>query len=399
MKPGLDRMNKGLDLLGLSPVEIPVVQIVGTNGKGSTACFLEILARTHGLKTGLYTSPHLVSVRERIRVNNCLLSDDIWLDAAGQVVERCRGIDLTYFEVLTLMAVLIFQRERVDLAVIEAGLGGRHDATSALTPVVNVFTPVGLDHTLILGNTLKEIAADKAMAMKKGPVVISRQEPAVMDVFKSRADETGADIYPVPDYFYFQKEQMRSSDRPEMVVRTGDIGLKGLFQLDNAATALLSWKAFAEKKGVIPDIQLCLRALKEAFWPGRMHIIQEYPMVVLDGAHNPQAMKALKKGLIAMGIKPRTVIFSCVKDKDVGQLVEIVNSLGAENIFIPEIRENPRAMPKEELAALFRPHAFPMDNVIKYLSGFKKEEAPVLVCGSLYLLGEIYSAFPGWMER
>jgi len=399
MELDLGRTCKGLEALGIRPNDIPAVQIVGTNGKGSTACFLEVLARSHGLKTGLYTSPHLISVRERIRINNCFLPHDLWLDAANEVLGRCRGLGPTYFEVLTLMAVLIFKQEKVDLAVMEAGLGGRYDATSALTPVVNVFTPVGLDHTLILGNTKEKIAMDKSMAMKKGPVVIAGQEEAVMDVFMSRADNLGAKVYQLQDLFCFDNGQLKSVLMPEMVLKTSDIGLKGFFQLGNAATALLAWKVFAEKKGFVSDHNLCVLALKEAFWPGRVHFVQKDPMVILDGAHNPQGMEALKTALKEMGIHPKTIVFSCLRDKNVEQLIDMVRDFCPENVFIPDIIENPRAMPRQELAALFGKPAVPLDDTAKYLRRLKQEEAPVLVCGSLYLLGEIYAAFPVWMER
>jgi dihydrofolate synthase / folylpolyglutamate synthase len=397
MKLGLERMNKGLGILRINPGEIPCVQIVGTNGKGSTACFLESLARSHGLKTGLYTSPHLVSLRERIRINNCFLPDDIWLDAANEVVGRCNGLDLTYFEVLTLMAALIFKGQKVDLAVMEAGIGGRHDATTAFHPAVNIFTPVGLDHTRILGNTLEEISLDKSMAMKTGPVVMARQDRAVLEVFKTRADETGADVFYVSDYFDFTGDGFRFRPMPEITLKIADIGLKGFYQVENAATALLAWNVFRQSPGCEMVSVRCKKGLKNAFWPGRLHFVRKSPLVIMDGAHNQQAMEALKTALEQMGIKPATIIFSCLEDKDPGRLIDIVRGMGADRVLIPDIKDNPRAMPKKELAGLFGPGARPLDDVVKYLSRITKKEAPVLVCGSLYLLGEIYAAFPKWM--
>lgn len=399
LEMGLERMNKGLDILGISPEDIPVVQIVGTNGKGSTACFLEILARLSGFKTGLYTSPHLVSVKERIRVNNFQLPDDVWLDTANEVSGSCSGLDLTYFEFLTLMAALIFKMEKVNLAVMEAGLGGRYDATSAFHPAVNILTPVGLDHTHILGSTLEEIAMDKSLAMRKGPVVTANQSLGVMDVFKSRAEKIGADIYEVKDYFDFTGDCLRLRSVQEMFLKGSEMGLKGFYQLENAAAALLAWRIFAEKKGKTFDPDLCALALKNAFWPGRMHFVSQDPMVILDGAHNPQGMEALARALGEMGIKPETIVFSCLKDKNVGEMVEIVQSFKAGNIFIPDIKANPRAMPKEELVLLFGQRAYPLRSVKEYLAGLRNEDAPVLVCGSLYLLGDIYADFPRWLQR
>ncbi len=396
---GLERMNKGLVLIGYHPGSLPSVQIVGTNGKGSTACFLEILARFHGLKTGLYTSPHFVSVKERIRVNNEYLSDETWLDAANDVLAGCRGLHLTYFEFLTLMSVLIFQREKVDLAIMEAGLGGRYDATSALHTRINVFTPVGHDHTHVLGNTLEEISADKSMAMKKGPVVIARQSPAVMDVLMSRADKIGANVCLVRDNFDFSGDCFRLRTSPEIVIKSSEIGLKGFFQLENAAVSLLVWKVFTQKMKKTFDPDCCVLALKSAFWPGRMHFAVQDPMVILDGAHNPQGMEALSRALEEMAIKPETIVFSCLKDKNVGQLIEIIQGLKARNLFIPDIKANPRTMPKEELVLLFKQKASPLHNLKEFLDALIKNDAPVLVCGSLYLLADIYTVFPHWLKR
>ncbi len=397
MKPGLERMNKGLVLLGISPGEIPVVQIVGTNGKGSTACFLESMARCHGLKTGLYTSPHLVSVKERIRINNRRLSNDLWLDAAGRVLVRCSGLDLSYFEVLTLMAALVFKNEQVDLAVMEAGLGGRLDATSAFIPEVSVFTPVGLDHTGILGTTLRAIALDKSLAMKNGPAVIARQDPGVLEVFTKRAHETGAGVYHVSECVEFSEDRFFLQQRPEISVRKTDLGLKGFYQADNAAAALLAWDVLARVRGLEVDPVCCRQGLKNAFWPGRLHFVRDNPLVIMDGAHNQQALLALKIALEQMGIKPSTIIFSCLEDKDPGLLAGIVRDMGAVRILVPEIRDNPRAMPGKKLAGLLGPGARFLDDVPGYLSRLPQEEAPVLVCGSLYLLGEIFAAFPKWM--
>ncbi|MFP4110868.1 MAG: bifunctional folylpolyglutamate synthase/dihydrofolate synthase [Desulfonatronovibrio sp.] len=399
MELGLERMHKALDVLGIAPDQVPCVQIVGTNGKGSTACFLESLARSSGLKTGLYTSPHLVSVRERIRINRELVSEEVWVIAANHVLDCCQGLELTYFELLTVMAVRLFDQEGIDLAIMEAGLGGKYDATSALTPVMNVFTPVARDHTPILGNTLEEIARDKSMAMKQGPVIAAGQNPVVMDVLRARAGDMGADMYPVSDYFDFDQNQLKFRLMPGLSLKEEDIGLKGYYQLENAAGALLAWKILADIREYRSDVDKCVSALKTAFWPGRLHVVQQSPMIILDGAHNVHALQALKNSLRKMKIKPATIIFSCLMDKDVQDMVKEIKYLGARQILIPEIRDNPRAMPVQKLVTLFGHDACPLAAPEKYLAALTADHAPVLVCGSLYLLGQIYSAFPQWLER
>ncbi len=399
MKPGLERMNKCLEMLDLSSLNVTVVQIVGTNGKGSTACFLESLARHNSLKTGLYTSPHLVSVKERILVNRVLLHEEVWVEAANVVYHNCGHCNLSYFEFLTIMAVFIFEQEQVDLAIMEAGLGGHHDATSAVNPALNVFTQVGLDHTHILGKTVEEISKDKSMAMRGGSAVLARQDKASMDIFKARGKEVGAELFSVPDFFDFSSDSLKFRLLPEMTFSEDDLGLKGNYQKDNAATALLAWYILAETQDYESDIDDCAAGLKNAFWPGRMHIAQRLPMVILDGAHNVSSMKALKYALEMMEVRPATVIFSCMKDKDVMGLTEVVTSFGADNILVQDIRDNPRAMPGKELAAMLGACASVLDDTEKYLTGLTAHQSPVLICGSLYLLGYIYALFPEWLER
>ena len=399
MKLGLERMKKGLELLGIRPDGVPLVQIVGTNGKGSTACFLEAIARKHGLRTGLYTSPHLVSPKERIRVNSSVLSGAVWLDAANRVLEACRCLDLSYFEFLTLMAVLIFRQEKVDLAIMEAGLGGRHDATSALDPVLNVFTSTGLDHTHILGSTLEKIAMDKSMAMKGAPAVLARQEAEAMEVFRARALKTGAVIHSVQDHFHFERGGLSVKAFTEIGPEFCLNGFEGSYQMENAALALLGWKVLAAQAGYPFDPWACASGLKTAFWPGRLHLVSRNPLVMLDGAHNTQAMTALKASLDALGIRPGTIVFSCLGDKDVVGMSAVLEDMGAETLLIPSIGENPRAMPARELVLRLGGRASVLEDAAGYLRGLKKDNGPVLVCGSLYLLGEIYRAFPGWLRR
>ncbi|RQD65492.1 MAG: bifunctional folylpolyglutamate synthase/dihydrofolate synthase [Desulfonatronovibrio sp. MSAO_Bac4] len=397
MDLGLERMHAGIELLGGQP-HYPAVQIVGTNGKGSTACFLESLARCSRLKTGLFTSPHLVHFRERIRIDSELLSEEAWVVAANKVYGLCRELNLTYFELLTIIGLEIFREQQIDLAVLEAGLGGRFDATSAITPALNIFTRIGLDHISVLGSNLEEIARDKSMAMKKGPVIIARQDGQALNVLLNRAEQVGADVFLVDEFFEFVGTEAVLRDFPEIMIISRELGLKGRHQLDNAATAILAWKVLCSEYGYVFDLQNCLAGLKKAFWPGRMHIVRNEPVVILDGAHNCQAFEALKDSLEDMKIRPETIIFSCMKDKDLSNLVKAVKEMGALEILVPDIKDNPRAMSKCDLAAMIGNKAKPLDNIVEFLKNIDNDQGPVLVCGSLYLIGEVYAAFPEWME-
>ncbi len=238
MDLGLDRMkNAIMSSMGFTR-RPPIIQIVGTNGKGSTACFLEALIRHHGLKTGLYTSPHLISMKERIRINYSTLSDNSWLESANDLFAICHENRLTYFEVLTLMAVHIFEKNSVDVIILEAGLGGRYDATTAFSTAFNVFTPLGLDHTGILGSSIEEIARDKSMAMKGSPAVVSKQDKKVMEILKGRARDVKSDIYLIDDYFYFADDCFKFKSNYDLELDQSDLGIKGFYQMENAATDL-----------------------------------------------------------------------------------------------------------------------------------------------------------------
>lgn len=399
MDLGLDRMKRAIESsLGFSR-KSPIVQIVGTNGKGSTACFLEALARSHGLKTGLYTSPHLTSIKERIRVNFNTLSDSSWLESANELLTTCHENRLTYFEVLTLMAVQIFEKHSVDVIILEAGLGGRYDATTAFSAALNVFTPVGLDHTGILGSSIEEIARDKSMAMRGSPAVVSKQDKKVMEVLKGRARDVKADIYSVDEYFYFGGDCFKFRSGHDLTLNHSDLGLKGFYQMENAATALLTWEILSRQMGHGLNDKICARALKESFWPGRMHAVQENPLIILDGAHNEQALLSLKNALEKLGLNFRTVVFACLADKNVKELCGIVKQLGAEKVFVTDIKNNPRAMPGEDMVPLLGSGAVYLSDVNAFLADLKEEDGPVLVCGSLYLLGMVYEAFPEWLVR
>lgn len=394
IKPGLDRMRQGLDKLGRPDRDVFIIQVVGTNGKGSAACFLESLAREHGLLTGLYTSPHLISVRERIMVAEKKVSRKIWAETAAEIASGCGNLNFSYFEFLTLMAVLIFRKMKVDLAVMEAGLGGSFDATSALDQDFHVFTRVGLDHTRILGSTTEEIARDKAGAMSGSPAVIARQEPVVMEIFRQRAAQVGTRLYSTRDWFVFEKDRLKQKDEPGAEIPLSCLGLAGPHQLDNAAAALLAWKKILKSVQMEYDHKLCLAGLKKAFWPGRMQVINTSPLIILDAAHNPQALLALKKALEISGIKPRTMIFSCLADKEVADMAEIIKGFRAQRIFVPALDAGERSCDPELLCRQLGPSACPALEFPEILARMKPEEGPVLVCGSLYLLGLVYARFP-----
>ncbi|MCL1939501.1 MAG: bifunctional folylpolyglutamate synthase/dihydrofolate synthase [Desulfovibrionaceae bacterium] len=428
MTPGLERMRDVLKRLGLVRPPYAVIQVVGTNGKGSTATMLERLAREHGLRTGLHTSPHFVSVRERVRVNGAMLSGEAWT-ALGNALMRQGGEALSYFEFVTCLATLAFAQAGADVAVMETGLGGTFDATTALEADLLVFTPFDLDHQAVLGATLREIAADKAGAIRPGkPAVSAPQRPearAELDRVARERDTFVQEIFP-------EKGGLK-------------LRLHGEHQQDNARLALAAWRVLlrSAQRGALPApvsatlVTLCepkpdveARALASAWLPGRMQYLPArvaepdmfspcalgWPPLLLDGAHNSHGLAALGLSLSRAGIAPLAVVFSCLGDKDLDTMLPHLRALATGLIVAPPIADNPRAMPAAELAARIGLNAFPADSLTQALEIAARHMAdrmpevfdpacararqhPLLLCGSLYLLGAFYALRPDALEN
>jgi len=435
MTPGLERMRDTLKRLGLVRPPYAVIQIVGTNGKGSTATMLERLAREHGLRTGLHTSPHFVSVRERVRVNGAMLSGEEWT-ALGNTLMGQGGEALSYFEFVTCLAILAFAEAGVDVGVMETGLGGTFDATTALEADLVVFTPFDLDHQAVLGATLREIAADKAGAVRPGkPAVSAPQRP-----------EARAEL----DRVARERETIVQEASPE---KSGfELRLHGEHQQDNARLALAAWRALlrSARRGALPAaaklVTLCepepyvpedcsaaslveARALASAWLPGRMQRLPArgaetdmfspcalgWPPLLLDGAHNSHGLAALGLSLSRAGIAPLTVVFSCLGDKDLDTMLPHLRTLATGLIVVPPIADNPKAMPSAELAARIGLNALPADSLTQALeiaaqhmadrmpevfdpTYVRARQYPLLLCGSLYLLGAFYALRPDALE-
>jgi len=404
MKPGLERMRDMLGRLGLVRPPYTVVQIVGTNGKGSTATMLERLAREHGLRTGLHTSPHFVSVRERVRVNGAMLPIDVWTALANTLM-RQGGEALSYFEFVTCLAVLAFAEARVKVAIMETGLGGSFDATTALEADLLVFTPFDLDHQAVLGATLREIAYDKAGAIRPGkPAISAPQRPEAWAELERRAREQGTQV------------------REISLEGSGfELSLRGEHQQGNARLALAAWRTL---NILTSNSEVEARALTSAWLPGRMQQLPAipagqnefspcalgWPPLLLDGAHNSHSLAALGLSLAREGVAPLAVVFACLGDKDLETMLPHLRALATGLIVVPPI-DNPRAIPPVELAAKLGSNAVPADSLTGALeiaarhmaarmpevfdpACIRVRQHPLLLCGSLYLLGEFYALRP-----
>jgi dihydrofolate synthase/folylpolyglutamate synthase len=388
------RMEKALTALGLYDRMPICVQIVGTNGKGSTACFLESLARFHAVRTGLYTSPHLARVNERIRIDAVPLPEDLWPRPAGAVHTACP--ELTYFEFLTVLAVAVFVEHKVECVIMEAGLGGQYDATTAVPADLVCFTPMAVDHAAILGPTLRRIAADKSRAMRRGGSALAApQRTEAGRILREEAGRKDCDLVVI--------DETRLAD-----MRGRMLGLAGPHQRINAALAMEAWRRLAALLGRATDPAREDAALAAAFIPGRLQSIparQEFPPLLLDGAHNPHGMDSLETALKLDGIVPRAVIFACMADKDPAMLAAVNRMAGHCPLLLPELPGNARAAGARDLARRFAGRSAPLmlaDDLARALAATRtfparESASPVVVCGSLYLLGEFFRRWPEYL--
>ena len=389
----LCRTRRVLEAMGLAGrLGRAGAHIVGTNGKGSTATFLAALGAAHGLRVGVYTSPHFVSVRERILVDGRPLPETEWV-ACANLVWQAGGEELTYFEFITALAAAALARAGVDLIIWEAGLGGRNDATTVLPVDVVLFTPMSLDHEGVLGAGLPAIAEDKAAALAPGrgiaAATTAAQEPRSLAALQAAAGalpcplHTAAELIPCPE--------------------PAQLGLAGPHQQGNAHLALAGWQWLAQHFGFADTEGQRRTGLRQAFIPGRLQFISPNPargrpQLILDGAHNAQGLQAMAQALRVMGITPGAIIFSAMADKDMSEAWALLPALTSGPIIIPPVQNNPRAAAPADLAAQLGPRAKPAPNLAAALDlAAAATSAPILVCGSLYLLGEFYTLHPEYL--
>lgn len=432
MDLGLGRVSAALAALGLDSPPFLSVQVAGTNGKGSTSTFLARILTESGFRTGLYTSPHFVSPRERILVDGRQLPESGWLDAAEAVLRVSADVSgekrLTYFELITVMAAWLFRESGCRACVFEAGLGGAHDATTALRHDLTVFTPIGLDHVSILGPAIADIARDKAGAMRRGvPAVTGPQEPEAMEVLTRAAISTGAPLYLVrpPDERTPQAAGanlppasapsgvLEAAQLPDAMeyARLSGIGsaalpdavpaMPGPHQRGNFRLAAASANLLAAAHGLDIEPGAFGRAAQTAFIPGRFQIIPESggsPAFVLDGAHNQPGLECLKMALDDLSIRPVAMVFASLADKDLDAMLPLARSLTDGPVFVPPVEAPGRAVPPQELARMLGGDARPAPSVAEAMDKAGQAGGTVLVCGSLYLLGEVYALRPDWLE-
>jgi dihydrofolate synthase/folylpolyglutamate synthase len=388
-KLGLDRIRTVLAALGDPQRAYRVVHVAGTNGKGSTCAMIEAGLRVAGIRTGLFTSPHLVEPTERIQIDGSPVTPEQFQRAFDVVHDCAERLDLdchpTYFETVTAMAFWLFRELRVETAVVETGLGGRLDATNVVEPVLTTITPIDFDHEAYLGHTLEAIAGEKAGILKPGvPAVFARQRPEVAAVLAARAAELGVPVKRAEDFEVWDLQIDSRSSRFSGIV----CPLAGEHQIDNAITAALSLQAL----GIATD------GIAAAHWPGRLEFVAPNPDVLLDGAHNPAGARALARYLERFFPGRRIwMIYGAMRDKAVEEVAGILFPVATELIF-PAL-DSSRALRPEALVELAGrgQKALNIAAAMDILKGRAEQEDlsddVVVITGSLLLVGEARAHF------
>jgi dihydrofolate synthase/folylpolyglutamate synthase len=399
MRPGLERIETLLEALGNPERRYTLVQVGGTNGKGSVAAMLAAVLKADGRRVGLYTSPHLVSFRERIRVDGEAIAEDDVADGFDAIATLVARVDATMFEAATALALDHFAREAVDVAVLEVGLGGRLDATTVGAPAVTALTRIDLDHTEVLGTTLAAIADEKAAIIRSGVAVAAAQEPQARDVLLARAAAAG-----VPLLLEGRELDVRVTARgpedqtldcagPGWRLEGLRLPLLGVFQPSNALVAVASALALGVREAAARE------GLARVRWPGRFEVVRARDrVVVLDGAHNPAGATALAASLAAwFGDTPVTLVFGALRDKDAAGMLAALAPRAARLILTAS--SSPRAARPDALRAAV-PAGVAVEvagSAVEALSLASREPRTPILCvaGSLSLLGDVFGLVTG----
>ena len=384
-KLGLERITAVLAALGNPERAYRVVHVAGTNGKGSTCAMIDAGLRAANIRTGLFTSPHLIEPTERIQIDGIPVSRADFERAFNVVHEIAEMLDLdchpTYFETVTAMAFWLFREKKVETAVIEVGLGGRLDSTNVVNPALAVITPIDFDHEAYLGHTIEAIAGEKAGILKPGvPAVFGRQRPEAAKVLEARAAELHV---PVTHFEDFEIRDLVIDARGSRF--SGIVcPLAGEHQVDNAVTAALALQAL----GVSTD------GIAETRWPGRIEHVSPNPDIILDGAHNPAGARALAKYLERFyGSRRIWMIYAAMRDKAIDEVAGILFPLASELVLTAP--DTSRALRPEAMAEFAgRGHVEPnVEAAIAYARSRAAEEDVIVITGSLFLVGEARGLF------
>lgn len=404
-KPGLDNTLRLMEHVGNPHEHLQAIHVAGTNGKGSTSHLIAAALQASGLKVGLFTSPHLIDLRERIRINGQPVPEAEVVSFVEQHRAFLDELQPSFFETMTAMAFAYFVREKVDIAVVEVGLGGRLDSTNVLTPVLSVITNIGLDHTEFLGSTLTQIAREKAGIMKPNvPCVIGETHPQTMNVFLAKAQEcgilgdgletTGCRIWFADQCGYLR--QCRLREAPEC-------DLKGNYQEHNLQTAYVALRALSNIQYPTTNIRLSRQAIADGFahvrsltgLRGRWEILCDQPLTICDTGHNSHGLQYVARQLKELTNPHIWIVFGMVNDKDTDVVMRLMPA-GERYHYIFTTPDTQRARSAQEMLDLWGKEGIAIDDAseaIRYAQKQAAAEDAVFIGGSNYLVGHALSLF------
>lgn len=389
-RSGLGRMQRAVDLLGNPEETYPIIHVTGTNGKGSTIAFMRELFVSHGKKVGTFTSPHIVSIHDRICINGQPISDGDFIRIADQVKDMEQSLleshdQLSFFELLTLIALIYFKEQEVDLVLLEVGIGGLLDTTNVVTGEIAIITSIGLDHQETLGDSLVAIAEQKAGIFKSGKsAVIANLAPEAQLVCQRIATDLGVSLYQANQDFSFKNGHFSSSlaDFNHLI-----LGLEGAYQEENAALALQAFLLFMAQRDEKVDQEAVRAALQATKWAGRLEAITEH--IYLDGAHNLPALERLVEFIqekIQQGYQPQ-ILFGALKRKDYsGMLTYLTEHLPDTTLYVTSF-DYQGSLEEQDFGDYTSIASY--QEFIDTFEASAQEKNLLFVTGSLYFISEV----------
>lgn len=382
-KPGLETTLRLMAHVGNPHLQLQAIHVAGTNGKGSTSHLIAAALQASGRKVGLFTSPHLVSLTERIRINGVPIPEEVVAAFVTEHKDFLDALQPSFFETMTALGFWYFVQQKVDVAVVEVGLGGRLDSTNVLTPILSVITNIGLDHTEFLGNTLTQIAREKAGIIKPGvPVVIGESHPQTMNVFLSKAQECGSEIYFADQCEYLRRTRLRFA--PEC-------DLHGIYQEHNLQTAFVALRELGIKNEEIRKgfEKVCtMTGLR-----GRWEVLQEQPLVICDTGHNSHGIQYVARQLKDLQTNQVWLVFGMVNDKDTEVVMRLLPA-GERYHYIFTRPNTSRARSAQEMLRLWGKEGIAIEDpqeALNYALDHAAPEDAIFIGGSNYLVGEALS--------
>lgn len=387
-KPGLETTLRLMAHVGNPHLQLQAIHVAGTNGKGSTSHLIAAALQASGRKVGLFTSPHLVSLTERIRINGVPIPEEVVAAFITEHKDFLDALQPSFFETMTALGFWYFVQQKVDIAVVEVGLGGRLDSTNVLTPILSVITNIGLDHTEFLGNTLTQIAREKAGIIKPGvPVVIGESHPQTMNVFLAKAQECGSEIYFADQCEYLRRTRLKTAPECE---------LKGNYQEHNLQTAFVALRALTNYQLPITNKNIAdgfSHVCTMTGLRGRWEVLQEQPLVICDTGHNSHGIQYVARQLKDLQTNQVWLVFGMVNDKDTEVVMRLLPA-GERYHYIFTRPNTSRARDAQEMLRLWGKEGIAIEDpqeALNYALDHAAPEDAIFIGGSNYLVGEALS--------